>query len=274
MSKPLVSVIIPTYNCGPYIADALDSVLTQDYSPMEVIAVDDGSTDDTREVLARYGDRVRVYSQANKGPAAARNLAVRESRGQYLAFLDGDDLWLPGKLSAQMACLAARPELKVVFGSWFVWRPTDAGVYEPLNVSESAPEEGIDETESGWIYSKLLFDSVIHIIAAVIHRSVYDTVSGFDESLRTGSDYDFWVRVSRHFEVTKLRRKVAVYRQNLTSVTHVARPENNPYRLLHRALTAVSPISRSCTATTTTGKAIRRLPPHRSLDRGVTTRSG
>ena len=237
MSRPLVSVIVPTYNCGRFIGAAIESVLgDQAYEPLEIIAVDDGSSDDTVQVLRGFGDRVRVFTQANRGPAAARNHAVRESRGEYLAFLDGDDLWLPGQPTVLMNYIDAHPETKVAYGDWAVWHPEADGSFAPLATPAVRDDPAVDPQGSGWVYSQLLFDSIIHIIAAVIHRSVYDAVQGFDESLRTGSDYDFWIKVGHAFPVVKLDRPVAVYRQNHASVTYTVRRENNAYRLLERAL--------------------------------------
>lgn len=236
MSHPLVSVIVPTYNCEAFIGDAIESILNQSYTPMEIVAVDDGSSDGTMRVLQSFGNRVRAFSQPNSGPAAARNHAVRESRGEYLAFLDGDDLWLPGQPGVLMDHVARHPETKVIYGEWAVWHPDADGKYPPLIRPSPVPHPEVDPAGSGWVYSKLLFDSIIHIIAAVIHRSVHESVQGFDESLRTGSDYDFWLKVSRRFPVVKLRSPVAVYRQNLSSVTYTLRTENNAYRLLKRAV--------------------------------------
>ena len=234
--NPLVSVIVPTYNCAPYAAEALESILSQDYAPLEVICADDGSSDDTLAVLARFGDRIRVLRQPNRGPAAARNLAVREARGDFLAFLDADDRWLPGHLSVLMSYLRKHPDTKVAYGEWLVWHARDDGSYPPFETPPLAADPAVDASGSGWVYPALLLDSIIHIIATVIHRSVYDAVDGFDETLRTGSDWDFWLRASRKFPVVKLRRPVAVYRQNPASVTHVLRTENNGFRLLKRAL--------------------------------------
>jgi glycosyltransferase involved in cell wall biosynthesis len=235
--NPLVSVIVPTYNCAAFLADTLDSVLGQDYAPLEVIVVDDGSTDGTRDVLARYAGRIRIFEQSNSGPAAARNLAVSKSKGVYLAFLDGDDLWLPGKLSYQMAYFASHPDVHVVYGEWLVWRPDEHGRYAPIVMPPPDRHIEVDDENSGWAYTKLITgECILHIIATVIHRSVFDRVGGFDESLRTGSDYDFWVRISRYYRVTKLRQVVAVYRHHASSVTYTLRTENNGYRLIRRAI--------------------------------------
>jgi glycosyltransferase involved in cell wall biosynthesis len=236
MSRPLVSVIVPTYNCERFIGEAIGSVLAQSYEPLEVIAVDDGSVDGTVRLLRDFGERVRVFTQVNRGPAAARNHAVQHARGEYLAFLDGDDLWLPGQPAVLMDHVERQPQTRVIYGDWAVWHPQSDGSFAPLPRFELNDEAAVDTAGSGWVYSRLLFDSIIHIIAAVIHRSVYDTVHGFDETLRTGSDYDFWLKVSRAFPVVKLDRPVAVYRQNHASVTYTVRRENNAYRLLKRAI--------------------------------------
>lgn len=111
-SGSLVSIVIPTYNRAETVRTAIDSVLEQDYQPMEVIVVDDGSTDDTTDVLVGYGDQIRLIKQANRGVSAARNLGVAAANGEYIAFLDSDDIWLPGKLTKQMA---AFEDNRVVF---------------------------------------------------------------------------------------------------------------------------------------------------------------
>jgi glycosyltransferase involved in cell wall biosynthesis len=115
-AEPLVSVIIPVYNSARYLGEAVGSVLAQTYRPLEVILVDDGSTDDSAEVARSFGDAVRLYSQANSGVAAARNRGIAMAAGELLAFLDADDLWSQEKLSRQTAVLLADPSLDAVFG--------------------------------------------------------------------------------------------------------------------------------------------------------------
>jgi glycosyltransferase involved in cell wall biosynthesis len=112
----LLSVIIPAYNAARYLGAAIESVLAQAWQPLEIIVVDDGSTDDSVQVAQRYQPLVQCVQQANCGPGAARNWGIRIAQGEFLAFLDADDLWLPGKLASQMGHLDAHPELDMVFG--------------------------------------------------------------------------------------------------------------------------------------------------------------
>lgn len=111
MRRPLISCIVPTFNGERYLAEALDSILAQTYTPLDIVVADDGSTDGTRDVVARYGHLVRFVSQKTTGPAATRNLGFRLSMGTFVAFLDADDLWHPDKLAVQMERFKVRPEL-------------------------------------------------------------------------------------------------------------------------------------------------------------------
>src|SRR2546427_4231674 len=115
MTKPVVSVVIPVYNGERYLADAIQSVLDQTYQNLEVIVVDDGSTDGSAAVAKRFGDAIRYVRQANGGVCQARNTGISVARGTYLAFLDQDDLWLPDKLAVQVAYLESHPEVGAVY---------------------------------------------------------------------------------------------------------------------------------------------------------------
>ena len=112
----LVSVVIPTYNGQRYIVPTLDSILAQKYRPLEILVVDDGSTDSTPQIVRDYAPEVRLIEQARRGHPAARNAGVRSASGEFLGFLDHDDLWSPDKLERQIACFSNRPELDLVFG--------------------------------------------------------------------------------------------------------------------------------------------------------------
>lgn len=234
---PLVSVVLPVFNAAPYLRQAIDSVLDQNYPNIELIAVDDGSTDGSREILAEYGSRLRVVFQHNLGPAAARNLGVRASTGSFVAFLDADDLWLPGKLAGQVRYMLGHPSTKITFGQFAFWEPGADGTFPQPHQFLHRPETWqIAQELSGWIYVELLEDSVIHIITAMIQREVFDALGGFDESLRGGSDYDFWLRASVLFPAHKLPTCMALYRILGTGVTGTAKTTNYPYLVLKRAI--------------------------------------
>src|SRR6266545_3624012 len=114
--SPRVSVVMPAYNAAPTVGQALDSVLSQTFRDFEVVVVDDGSTDHTREVLAGYGDRIRMFDKVNEGkPASTRNLGVREARGELVAFLDADDCWRKEKLERQVGVFDGRHDVGLVY---------------------------------------------------------------------------------------------------------------------------------------------------------------
>ena len=236
-NQALVSVIMPAYNASPYIGEAIRSVIDQDYPNIELIVVDDGSVDGSAEVAESFGSRVKVIRQANAGVAAARNRGLAAARGELIAFLDADDLWLPGKLSAQVAYLSQHPETAVVYGVFTRWHAKPDGSFDPPPVPVvQNPQSPIVADHSGWIYTELLLGSIVHVITAMIRRDVADRLGGFDESLPTGEDYDFWLRMSRQFRAVKLNRVLAYYRIHSTSITKVPRAENNEYAVLKKTL--------------------------------------
>ena len=219
-NQPLVSVIMPAYNCAAFVNEAIESVLGQDYENKELIVVDDGSTDATAEAIAGFGDRLRVIRQPNRGPAAARNRGVAEARGSYLAFLDGDDVWLPGKLATQMAYVVEHPEVKIVFTGFARWWPQQGGTYPPAHdIAAWSAKDVIGPEYSGYLYTTLLLNSVICIITAIIERAAFVVLDGFDENLRVGEDYDFWMRASRVCPAHKIDLITALYRMRPQSAT-------------------------------------------------------
>jgi glycosyltransferase involved in cell wall biosynthesis len=236
--EPLVSVIMPAYNCAAFVAEAIDSVLEQDYAGKELIVVNDGSTDATAEQVARFGARVRLIEQPNRGPAAARNRGVIEARGRYLAFLDGDDVWLPGKLATQMAYLREHPEVKIVFTGFARWLPERSGAYPPAREFAAwGAKDVIGPEYSGYLYATLLLDSVIHIITAIIERAAFSGLGGFDENLRVGEDYEFWMRASRVCPAHKIDQIMALYRMQPESATRSApRAVSHEYVVLSQTL--------------------------------------
>lgn len=234
---PLVSVVMPAYNARLYILEAIRSVLEQDYINIELIVVDDGSSDDTVELARSLGNRVKVFERNNSGPAAARNFGISVAQGEFIAFLDADDVWLPGKLSAQIRYLLDHPDIGVVYGGFKRWCASENGIFPPPNASDQdLLKLSVDDEYSGFIYNHLLLDNIVHIITAVIRKSILETVSGFDEALRTGEDYDLWLKVSRFTRFVKINAILAYYRTHPLSTTRIPQVINNEYMVLKATL--------------------------------------
>ena len=234
---PLVSAVIPAYNCAEYVSEAVQSVLDQDYPAKEVVVVNDGSTDGTLAVLRSFGAAIRIVDQKNSGPPVARNNGLLAARGDYIAFLDADDVWLPGKLSAQVAHMEANPDVGTVFTGWHVW-PADAdGVFRrPVLPNGPRPGIGADPERSGWIYNRLLFDCELLTTTVMLRASLVQTLGGFDTSMFNGDDYDFWLRASREARISKLDCVGALYRTVAGSVSRKPRPTNFEYVVIRKAL--------------------------------------
>ncbi|MCP5158256.1 MAG: glycosyltransferase [Gammaproteobacteria bacterium] len=214
-SMPLVSVIMPSYNTSRYIKEAIDSVLAQDYPNKELILIDDGSTDGTIDLVRSYRSQLKLITQANQGAAVARNAGLAAAQGEYIAFIDSDDCWLPGKLSLQASYLQAHPDLGVVYSRWQTWKPTPDGSFSmPLiqEVESGSQELDIVPERSGWLYNRLLFGSMLHTITVMARRTLIDQVGQFEPDLKRGQDYDYWLRASRLTEIHQLNRVTALYR--------------------------------------------------------------
>jgi glycosyltransferase involved in cell wall biosynthesis len=186
---PLVSVIMPAYNVAPYIGDAIRSALSQTFTDFEVIVVDDGSKDETADVvreLARHDSRIQLVQQSNRGLAGARNSALRAARGELFALLDSDDLWEPEFLAAQVAILESRPEVDIVTGNgWYL------GGVRHGHLARPSPDPRPDPD-----LSSVIGDEWAVFIMSVFRRRVYTTVGPFDEAMRSNEDYDFWLRAA------------------------------------------------------------------------------
>jgi len=232
--SPLVTVVIPAYNCAPFIGDALDSVVRQNYPELEVFVVDDGSTDETCDVVARYGNAVTLIRQRNAGAAVARNEGMQRARGEYIAMLDADDLWLAGKLRLQVDYLEHNVDVAMCCTRWNLLHPDAAGRY---HIEYSAPPDSasVDLTCGGWIYCELLLDCHVWTSTVVMRRELSERLGGFDAGLRRGQDYDYWLRASRVTRIDRLDTSLALYR---TQVAHDRKLPNTNWELtvIRRAL--------------------------------------
>jgi glycosyltransferase involved in cell wall biosynthesis len=180
---PLVSVIIPTYNRGWCLNDAVDSVFSQTYERYELIVVDDGSEDDTGKRLSRY-ENITVITQDNRGVSAARNRGIALSNGDLIAFLDSDDLWLPEKLIAQVSFFQANPKA-LVCQTQETWIRNGRRIHPKSR----------HQKESGKFFERSLELCLVSPSAVMIKKRLFEVVGVFDESLPACEDYDLWLRV-------------------------------------------------------------------------------
>ena len=187
---PKVSVIIPAFNRSRMLCEAIDSVLQQDYDNFELIVVDDGSTDGTPEALRSYQDGIIYIRQENKGVSVARNRGLEAASGDLIAFLDSDDLWLPGKLSCQVEFFNTHPDA-MICQTEETWIRNHVRV-NPKNRHKKA---------SGMIYKRSLELCLVSPSAVMIKKPLFEIVGNFDEDLPACEDYDLWLRISCRFPV-------------------------------------------------------------------------
>lgn len=222
MKKPLVSVIIPNYNYAKYVGEAIDSALNQTYENLEIIVVDDGSKDNSREILESYGDKIKVIFQENAGVSAARNNGVKNSNGKYIAFLDADDIWFSEKIAKQVNVLEKNEDVGLV----------DVGLEEFDNNGNiiSSRLDGL----SGWVSNEfLLLERSVVLGAAsgmMLPRKVFDEVGGFDLNLLTSADWDFCYRVNRLYKIKFIPEVLIRYRNHGTNMhSNVKRMEREMF---------------------------------------------
>jgi len=188
MQKPKVSIIIPTYNRSKLISRSIDSVLTQTYQNVETIVIDDGSTDDTLAVLAKYGQRIKVISQPNGGVSKARNTGLSVATGDYIGFLDSDDYYLPAKIEEQVSYHLDHPEIDISLCGWKL-------------ISEQDKSTSIEYTECPVhdVLHEILWKSIYGLfppLIALFKRQCLERVNGFDTSLAVREEQDFWLRMA------------------------------------------------------------------------------
>ncbi|MCK6626364.1 MAG: glycosyltransferase [Anaerolineae bacterium] len=204
--EELISIIVPVYNGQAFIGETIQSVQSQTYQHWEMLIVDDGSTDDTRQVIETYlGDRrIRYLYQTNRERAAARNYGLKVAQGKYIAFLDADDLWLPDKLKTQVAYLEAHPEIGLCFTRcWLIDNQTNCHGMPTINFIP-----GPDQFE------RLLFGNFITNSSVVMPQCVFDRVGFFDETLPVFGceDWDMWLRIARFYPIHLIDHPLALYR--------------------------------------------------------------
>lgn len=190
--NPLVSIIIPVYNGSDYLCDAIDSALAQTYPGIEVIVVNDGSTDNTEQICLNYGDRIRYLKKENGGVSSALNFGIREMRGEYFSWLSHDDVYYANKIEQNMSALSRLGDMRaIVFGNWDLLN-VNYGDITKIRKEEFYKADQIINS-----VFPVLFDSILHVCTLLIHKSYFEQIGLFNEDLRYTQDMDFAFRLFR-----------------------------------------------------------------------------
>jgi glycosyltransferase involved in cell wall biosynthesis len=199
---PLVSVVLPTHNMARFLGEALDSVLNQTYPHLEVHVIDDGSTDNPRAAIAKQLEdpRVHFYTIPQSGQGRAKNVGLRAARGEFVAFIDADDVWVLDKLERQLP-LFDRPEIGVVYSD-----------YARIDVNGAPLERIKSPVHVGRITNQLLIENFVTGMASVVRRECFERVGYLDEVIPMGIDYDLWLRISTVYEFAYLDYQTYLYR--------------------------------------------------------------
>ena len=202
---PKVSVVIPAYNAMTYLPETVGSVLQQTFTDFEVLIVNDGSTDSISSWVATVkDDRVRLISQANQGLPGARNTGITQAQGEYVAFIDADDLWEPTKLDQQVQCLDAKPEVGLVY-TWTLLIDRHGNSTGTVTAA----------TVEGNVWEKLLLgDAIGSGSVAMVRRSCFDRVGLFDPELTSIEDCEMWVRIAAEYPFAVIKEALVRYRQH------------------------------------------------------------
>lgn len=203
-----ISVVVPTFNRAHLLDDCLSSIVSQAYDDFEVVLIDDGSTDDTADVVSRYGNRVRYVYQENRGIPGALNRGIEESRGELIRFLASDDRLVPDALATEAELMDAHPEVGLMYSQ--AWQIDETGTVTDLRKPEFANDSyirsGLDEIRD------LLFWDHITCSTVLVRKACFDDVGLFNDDLRpAGEDWDMWIRVAKKYDVAYLARPLATY---------------------------------------------------------------
>ncbi len=191
-------------------AETLDSVIAQTHSDFEVIVVDDGSKDQTlfivKQYQEKYPEKIRLIQKENGGPASARNVGIKAAFGEYVAFIDADDIWLPDKLKKQVAYFETQPsQVGLIY--------TRAKKFDENGIW-TRPKKYNREPVKGWIYEHILRDNIIPNLSAMVRKKCFEDVGFFDESLDLIEDHDMWLRIARHYEISFLDEVLCLHREH------------------------------------------------------------
>lgn len=203
ISNPLISIITPTYNRADFLPEAIESVLTQDYENFEFLIIDDGSTDNSKEVIDRYTDcgKIRYFYQENSGQSVARNKGIAEAKGNFICFLDSDNRWLPGKLSSSIRAFESHPEVDIVYGD-VVLINEDGKEFSRKNM----------QRYSGRITKELLKNNCVSMNTTMTRTEKIREIGGFSSHVKVADDFDLWLRLSASCSYLYIPEMMADYR--------------------------------------------------------------
>ena len=224
--KNLVSTIIPTYNSAQYITIAIESVLKQTYPNYEIIVIDDGSTDNTFDIIKKFSDQIVYIYKPNGGPASARNLGIKKSSGEYIAFLDADDYWLPDRLAIQINYLKEKPHVALVHSNTWI---LENGIEPYLAFTNYKPSSGL-------IFKELFLNNHINLLTVMLKRKYFDAANGFDENkeLIGFEDYDLWLRIALECSIAYIDKVVSVYRVHDSNISNETKSIHKNLFLLYK----------------------------------------
>ncbi|MEW6620095.1 MAG: glycosyltransferase, partial [bacterium] len=197
-----ISIIIPTYNAENFLPQAINSVVEQTYQDIEIIVVDDGSTDNTKRIIEPFMDKIYYIYKDNGGSASARNVGIKSAKGEYIAFLDADDIWLPQKLELQINLFRQCQEID--------WIHTNL-----MLIDESGNIIGVrrvSDTLSGNIFKTLFMENWVLTSSVMVKKDCFKMIGMFDEALSRTEDYDFWLRLAHHYKCGYLEQPLVKYR--------------------------------------------------------------
>ncbi|MDY6863102.1 MAG: glycosyltransferase [Thermodesulfobacteriota bacterium] len=197
----MISVIIPTFNRHRFLKDAIDSVLNQTYKDFELLVVDDGSTDGTEKIVKSFDFPIKYVYQEHKGVSAARNQGITFASGEYIAFLDSDDLWVKEKLEKQINTLKKQKKYLVCYTDE-IW------IYNGKRIYPKAKHKKY----SGWIFEKTLPLCIISPSSVIAHKDLFSNIGGFDEGFPACEDYDMWLRISIKYPILFLEEPLIIKR--------------------------------------------------------------
>lgn len=211
---PLVSAVIPVYNGSDYLREAIDSVLSQTYSNIEILVIDDGSTDDTWDIIQSYGDKVRGFHKENGGVSSALNLGIKNMKGEWFAWLSHDDLWLPENIERKVEFILKNPGAGIYYGGYSYINTKYEIIYG---------NNGCWYPRGKDLCKMLRGGNYIHGITALIHKDCFRKVGLFDEKLRCTQDYEMWFRIAKEYTTYLIPTRLAQTRLHPNQVGSVRR---------------------------------------------------